>query len=103
VFKLTKSGAETVLHSFNGKDGYAPNALRDIHGTLYGTADLGGTDDSGTVFSMTLDGTTTVIWSFGQGNDGAYPRGLINVAGKLYGTTFQGGASGQGTVFAVAP
>ncbi len=52
-FKL-KTGAETVVYSFaGGTDGGGPLAsLVDVKGSLYGTTDLGGTYDYGTVFAI---------------------------------------------------
>lgn len=53
VFKLDKTGKETVLHSFTGgADGAAPVAglVRDAAGNLYGTAYFGG--DSGSLCSV---------------------------------------------------
>jgi len=40
VFKLSKAGEETVLHSFKGEeDGQSPNGvIQDTEGNLYGTA-----------------------------------------------------------------
>jgi uncharacterized repeat protein (TIGR03803 family) len=110
VFSMTLNGTETVLHSFDdGSDGCYPNAgLTGVKGTLYGTTANGGSYKSGynqgTVFSITADGTETVLHAFGNGNDGAFPySGLTNVNGKLYGTTTQGGAYHGGTVFWISP
>jgi uncharacterized repeat protein (TIGR03803 family) len=110
VFKITPSGAESVVYSFGGPgvgDGAFPWAgLIGVGGTLYGTTEQGGANGYGTVFSVTPAGTETVLYSFqgAAGSDGAYPYGsLLNVSGTLYGTTEQGGASGYGTVFAVKP
>jgi uncharacterized repeat protein (TIGR03803 family) len=53
VFKLDKTGKETVLYSFTGgADGAAPVAglVRDAAGNLYGTAYFGG--DSGSLCSV---------------------------------------------------
>ena len=57
VFKVDKTGKETVLHGFagNGKDGGNPSAglIFDEQGNLYGTASAGGTGNAGTVFKIT--------------------------------------------------
>jgi uncharacterized repeat protein (TIGR03803 family) len=107
VFSIDpKTGVETVLHSFgNGTDGTSPSAdLINVSGTLYGTTHSGGTNNLGTVFSISESGTETVLYSFGGNNDGANPyAGLINVSGTLYGTTKSGGAYGGGTVFSIDP
>jgi uncharacterized repeat protein (TIGR03803 family) len=107
VFKITRSGRETVLHSFGkGTDGQEPLAgLLDVKGTLYGTTEGGGTYGDGTAFSISTGGTEKVLHSFGNGTDGIEPyAGLIDVKGTLYGTTLFGGAGCsycRGTVFKI--
>jgi uncharacterized repeat protein (TIGR03803 family) len=64
VIELTPSGTgawnEILLHNFdflfpNGTDGEAPYAGVTIdHGHLYGTTALGGVNDEGVVFEITL-------------------------------------------------
>ena len=118
VFKLTRSGTESVLHSFTGSfgDGAGPDAglIADAAGNLYGTTEFGGGsigcrstigNGCGTVFKLTPSGTETVLYSFTGGGDGAEPfAGLIaDAAGNFYGTTSQGGASNDGTVFKLTP
>jgi uncharacterized repeat protein (TIGR03803 family) len=61
VFKLDKTGMETVLHSFTGgSDGSLPVAgvVMDKHGNLYGTTETGGaacyvSNTCGVVFKIT--------------------------------------------------
>ena len=55
VFKLSKTGKETMLHSFKGGvDGASPQAavVRDAAGNLYGTTDIGGTYHARTVQTL---------------------------------------------------
>jgi uncharacterized repeat protein (TIGR03803 family) len=55
VFAITKSGTETVFHSFAGGsgDGAGPRAgLISIKGKLYGTTYDGGANGDGTVFAL---------------------------------------------------
>jgi uncharacterized repeat protein (TIGR03803 family) len=54
IFAVTRSGTETVLHSFGGPgDGYWPHAgLINVKGRLYGTTELGAGKYYGTVFSL---------------------------------------------------
>src|SRR6202044_1180162 len=56
VFKVSASGEETVLHSFEGgtTDGCAPygGLVRDGVGNLYGTTDGCGAYGSGTIFRL---------------------------------------------------
>jgi uncharacterized repeat protein (TIGR03803 family) len=58
VFKLTpqKSGkwSYSVLHKFNGKDGFGPvGVIVDSKGNLFGTTSVGGTYNSGVAFEIT--------------------------------------------------
>ncbi len=107
IFKVTLNGTETVLHSFfGGQDGSSPQfgSLLMVNKVLYGTTSTGGTNNLGTVYSITPSGVYAVVYSFRGGSDGANPEaGLINVGGVLYGTTNVGGASNDGTVFALTP
>jgi uncharacterized repeat protein (TIGR03803 family) len=104
------------LYSFKGPpDGWHPEGLIEVGGTLYGTTVEGGTGSTcqssgcGTVFKITTSGTESVLYSFTNSPDGAYPyAGLTNVGGTLYGTTNFGGTAtcsygpGQcGTVFKI--
>jgi uncharacterized repeat protein (TIGR03803 family) len=100
-----------LLYSFRGvSDGSYPVAsLINVNGVLYGTTLHGGANycpyvpkSCGTVFSVTTNGTETVLYNFRGGSDGAVPGGhLISVNGTLYGTTEVGGTNGYGTVFSV--
>lgn len=108
VFKLDTTGKETVLHSFSGAggDGAFPlgGVVRDEQGNLYGTTEVGGTSNCGTVFKLDTTGKETVLYSFaGMGGDGRSPwAGVVRDGqGNLYGTTVGGGVSDLGTVFKV--
>jgi uncharacterized repeat protein (TIGR03803 family) len=115
VFKVTKSGKESVLYSFTGgADGGYPSAGLVLSGnTLYGTTTDGGASGDGVVFEVnTKTGTETVLYTFTGGADGAFPyAGLVqDKSGNLYGTTYEGGSracyqgdGGCGVVFQVVP
>ncbi|MFY9720734.1 MAG: choice-of-anchor tandem repeat GloVer-containing protein [Candidatus Cybelea sp.] len=105
VFRVSTSGREKVLYSFEGyglSDGANPTAsLLNVKGTLYGTTEYGGEGLSsvgyGTAFTISTTGTEHVLQKFAPGPDGDYPEaGLINVNGTLYGTAAGGGAYGSG-------
>ena len=67
VFKVDKTGKETVLYSFlGGADGATPYAglILDGAGNLYGTTEVGGASNSGTVFKLDNTGTETILYSF---------------------------------------
>jgi uncharacterized repeat protein (TIGR03803 family) len=122
VFRLDKSGAETVLYNFTGKsDGSEPQAglVRDATGNLYGTASYGANSSCnaglgcGTVFRL-ASGKLSVLHAFTGGTDGATPVGALLLGrDALYGTatiggdatcqTQEGGGPGCGTVFKITP
>jgi uncharacterized repeat protein (TIGR03803 family) len=101
------NGGEHVLHFFaGGKDGADPEAgLTLVNGTLYGTTFAGGSSNGfGTLFSITPDGTETVLHEFVDVNAGANPDAdLLFANGVLCGTTQKGGSADAGTVFSYAP
>ena len=111
VFKMTPQGTLTTLHMFNDNDGAFPEAglVQGTDGNFYGTTSQGGTGTCGggcgTVFKMTLQGTLTMLYSFGGHFDGILPiGGLVQAAdGNFYGTTAGGGVNGDGTVFKITP
>lgn len=86
----------------SGADPYG--ALRlGTDGALYGTTYFGGTNNSGTVFKVSTNGTGyTVLHLFGGAPaDGANPRtGLIRGSdGALYGIAGTGGTNNAGAIF----
>jgi uncharacterized repeat protein (TIGR03803 family) len=113
VFKMTRAGKLTVLHSFGATgDGQYPEAgLINVDGTLYGTTFEGGASGLGTVFKITQAGVESVVYAFKDGTDAAYPEAsLLNVGGTLYGTAVGGGANlcdhgnySCGAVFKISP
>jgi len=103
---------ETILYKFSGTDGNSPHStlIFDAAGNLYGTTEVGGLYDGGTVFELTPGTggvwTQKVLYSFHKyGNGGRYPEGslVFDTAGNLYGTTQQGGPNNAGTVFELTP
>jgi uncharacterized repeat protein (TIGR03803 family) len=116
IFSITPSGTETVVYSFKGGsgDGEYPfvGSLINVRGKLYDMTVNGGTNNEGTVFSVTPSGKEKVLHSFkGGSGDGELPYAdLVNVKGTLYGTTYAGGSGscsgyssseGCGTVFSI--
>jgi uncharacterized repeat protein (TIGR03803 family) len=104
IYTITSSGSFNTLYAFNpATDGGNPQAGLVADGTsaFYGTTTTGGQQGSGTVFSVTLQGSYSPLYSFSGGSDGGDPAGgvITGTDGELYGTTESGGANGFGTVF----
>jgi uncharacterized repeat protein (TIGR03803 family) len=111
VFQLTSGGTLNTLYSFcslaSCSDGSAPEGglVQGTDGNFYGTTQIGGTYNYGSIFKITSTGTLTTIHSFRYA-DGAYPQATLIQApsGALYGTARQGGlVGGNGTVFKITP
>jgi len=105
IFKVTASGAFTLLFYFQSNSGGPTGALvegidRDFYGTTFGA--------QGSVFRVTPDGVVKEIEPFSI-TDGYDPfAGLIEATdGNFYGTTLRGGnttcGDGCGTVFEITP
>lgn len=91
------------------KGGIPYSLLQGSDGNFYGNAQVsseGGSNDGGTVFSLTPRGKVTVLHTFVTGRNGTYPNGnnpgmLVEGSdGRLYGTTLGGGV-GDGVLFRV--
>jgi uncharacterized repeat protein (TIGR03803 family) len=112
VFKLDRSGKETVLHSFTGgMDGGMPASVTmGSDGSLYGLADVGGDMSCsggwwdgygcGVVFKMDRRGNETVLHSFGGVPDGAIPFPFLTMdeSGDIYGAAQYGGSASNPAV-----
>ena len=118
VFKLSPqtdgTWTETIVHSFEPSnwDGGNPygGLMMDAAGNLYGTTNLGGRYNYGTVYQLTP--TAGGKWSEkilhffnNNGKDGYNPYCTLasDKAGSLFGVTFGGGTRGQGTLFEIVP
>lgn len=112
IFRISTSGAYTILHLFSGNFGSTPDGANPAAGLIlasdgdfYGTTTAGGASGDGTVFQMTPAGTVSLLHSFTGSSDGRMPMGALVQAsdGNLYGTCYSGGANGQGTAFRISP
>ena len=104
IFKITRQGALTTIHSFQNGDGFVHQAALTVgpDGNLYGTSRDGGSADMGSVFRINTNGNYTIVASF-VGTNGAIPMSQLTVGpdAQLYGTTQLGGVANLGTVFKV--
>ena len=106
VFKVDKSGHETVLHTFErGPEGNQPDlagVILDPDYNLYGTTAFIAAGGAGAVYKLDRSGNTTVIYAFPGIAGGQYPYNagvILGSDGRLYGTTFYGGRRGAGVLY----
>ena len=125
IFKVDRTGKETVLYTFTGgTDGGYPSwsdLVLDAAGNLYGTTQYYGdltcpqsqpwALGCGVIFKLDPAGNQTVLHTFSGGADGGQPNGglIRDTKGNLYGTATSGGApsgacpTGCGVVFMLSP
>jgi uncharacterized repeat protein (TIGR03803 family) len=107
VFKITPTGAYTLLYSFNYGNGIfdAQLPLAGLtlgpDGNFYGVTGNGGTKNAGAIFKITPAGSESVLYSFcsvtcADGFGAATPL-VLHTDGKFYGNT--NGNSLGGSVF----
>jgi uncharacterized repeat protein (TIGR03803 family) len=108
LYKLSKTGHLTILHSFAGGKTDGCNVLgtpfMDKAGNFYGTTSSCGTNTLGTVWKVNKYGREKLLHSFAGGtSDGEYPLSgvIVDASGNLYGSTETGGASNVGTIYEV--
>jgi uncharacterized repeat protein (TIGR03803 family) len=85
IFKISTSGEETVVHSFeNNPDGAYPgqDSLVYAKGALYGVTPGGGANFLGAIVRITLDGEESVVYSFTDAD--AIPQSISYVNGSFY-------------------
>ena len=97
VFKVTPSGALTVVDSFNSTAGSGYAAFSGLtlgtDGNFYGATEAGGQFNRGMVFKTTSSGTLTTLYNFGTCaypcTEGLYPKAppIQGTDGNFYGTT----------------
>jgi uncharacterized repeat protein (TIGR03803 family) len=122
IFEVTPAGKFKQVYSFCSQPNCADGILslddpliQATDGNFYGVTQLGGPNQGGTVYTVTLNGQLTTLYGFCSPSsncpDGTYPSGPLTLAtdGNFYGTTDSGGnygpicASGCGTFFEMSP
>jgi uncharacterized repeat protein (TIGR03803 family) len=110
LYKFSKTGTLTILHSFTGGATDGCNVLgtpfMDQNGNFYGTTSSCGTSSLGTVWKVSASGNESVLHSFAGGTaDGEYPLAgvIVDANGNVYGNTETGGSSNLGTVYKISP
>lgn len=106
IYKITKAGVYSVLHTFSGMDGASPVGplVQSTWGSFYGVTQSGGKYGQGTVFRINSDGSFKLLYEFDT-THGSQPDGpLIEGSdGNLYGTTPNGGSQYSGVAFKITP
>jgi len=113
VFELSPvSGGRNfnIIYALSGGsgDGPAGKLLLDPAGNLYGTTQLNGAYNQGSIFKLTpQDGgwVYSSVHEFMVDEGGSEPKGnlLMDSSGNLYGMTSYGGRYGGGTVWELTP
>ena len=106
IFRAGVNGEFEILHEFNStEDGRNPQSelVFGPDGTIYGTAQFGGENESGTIFKWSEDDGFETLHHFESSTDGTFPYcGLLLAEdGNLYGLTHSGGSFNRGTVFSI--
>jgi len=106
LYKLSKSGTFTVLHSFAGgtSDGCNPygSVVQDNAGNLYGTTVYCGSKNYGTLWKVNKKGKETILHNFSWDlSDGCLPCAGVtrDSKGNLYGVTYGCGANTYGALY----
>src|ERR1035441_582796 len=98
---LTTLYSLQAISLYDGADPYA-GLVQGKDGYLYGTTAGGGTNNDGTVFKISTNGSLISLHSFVGTNDGLNPQaGLVQGDGYFYGTAPGGGTNNSGTVFKI--
>ena len=124
IYQLKRSGSNWIfntLYSFGGGDGDGDNPYARVvfgpNGTLYGTTQNGGANNSGTVFNLRPQPracpnvsclwTETPLHSFMPGNEDGdnplYGDLLFDQAGNIQGSAWGGGEWAGGVVYKITP
>src|SRR5258708_2426955 len=93
VFKMDALGNVTLLHSFDGTDGFGPaGVILASDGYYYGVTGAGGANNLGTLFRISAGGIFTKLHDFANTADGEFPQQQLLQAsdGNLYGFTETG-------------
>jgi uncharacterized repeat protein (TIGR03803 family) len=105
IFKVTRAGAITLLHSFDGTHGagsYAP-LMQASDGNFYGATVNGGQYGNGVVFEVSPAGVFADLHDFDPNTEGGEPFSALvqGTNGVLYGTTTSGGTFNVGTIYSI--
>ena len=111
IFELPAGSSTPItVASFNKTNGATPlgGLVFDSAGNLYGTTQLGGPTNAGTVFELPAGSATPITLASFTNTNGSIPLGsspigalVRDAAGNLFGATPIGGAFNGGTIFEI--
>jgi len=108
LYKLSKNGALTVLHSFAGgkKDGCQPQGTVAIEkdSDFYGIANACGASNYGVVWKVSKK-HVSILHNFSGQTDGSYPDSgvVLDAKGTIFGVTQYGGSGASGVLYKLSP
>ena len=89
---------DASTEGYNGVAGITKISVNKIFGVMR----FGGTNGTGTIFSINTDGTGFTVHHHFEDASGAEPESmLVHFDGKLFGTTVRGGNFGFGVLYAI--
>jgi uncharacterized repeat protein (TIGR03803 family) len=107
IFKITPSGAFTVLYTFDGANGEAPEGriIQASNGNFYGTTNDGGSGSAGVAYELTPANVLTDLVSFANNGLGYGPyAGLLQATdGNFYGAAASNPGVSEGVIYQLTP
>ncbi len=104
LYSIEAEGNFAVLHDFEyAVDGSNPLGRPSLNSTgdILSTASNGGTNNFGTLYTYSTDGTFTKLYDLSLPLSGAVPHGLVANGNSFVGTTQNGGTYNQGVIFSL--
>lgn len=112
IYEMPLGGTVSAIYTFTGPN-LAPGGLLFYNNGLIGVSEFGGLTNNGTqygygtIFSTTLSGQNTFLYTFQAPgtNSPSDPNGglVLGPDGDLYGATAGGGTNSRGTAFKIDP
>ena len=106
VFTISPTGEFTVLHRFDGSDGFLPDAplVEGGDGNFYGTTRGANGGSAGTIYRISTTGVFADLYHFGTSDGAASSTALVEGGdGNFYGTSRGISGTSKDGVYRVTP